>query len=76
MYPNIINGDKLPIILTKVRMLFDIHPQKSWYKIISQIKSLRCLITGKEITPITFHVKSAWDPVCRYVYKEKLFHLL
>ena len=28
MYPSITNSDKLPIILTKVRMLFDIHPQK------------------------------------------------
>ena len=55
MYPNIIDSDKLPIILTKVRMLFDIHPQKSCYKIISQIKSLSWLIKGKEITPITLY---------------------
>ena len=68
MYPNIINGDKLPIILTKVRIFFDIHPKKSsWYKIIAQIKLLSWLIIGKEITPITFHVKSTWDPICRYV---------
>ena len=55
MYPNIIDNDKLPIILTKVRMLFDIHPKKSCDKIISQIKSLLWLIIGKEIIPITLH---------------------
>ena len=44
MYLNIINRDKLQIILTKVTMLFDIHPQKSCYKIISQIKLLSWLI--------------------------------
>ena len=54
MYPSIINSDKLPIILTKVRMLFDIHPKKSCYKIISQIKSLSWLIIGKEIILITY----------------------
>ena len=55
MYPSIINSDKLPIILTKVRMLFDIHPKKSCYKIISQIKSLSWLVIGKEIILITLH---------------------